>query len=335
MAGRNVWVAGFPGYWGGADTELDHLIDLWRAHGVAVHLVPMFGSDPAMVASVLARGCTVHEYRPEIFRDRVVVSFCNQNFLGRLPEIVAAGRPGRVIWFNCMTWLFDGDRRAHEEGWIDLFGFVSEYQERCLAPELGEYRTFGYRPYFDVARVPWAYREWDGSYHVGRVSRDNASKYAPDTWRIFNRVLVPPELRKRVLVLGFGPRARERTGLPPPGLEVETWPCNGIPAEHVYRRLDTMIHKTGSSRESYGRVLVEAHAYGVVPIVEDDYAFPELVIDGETGFRTSDSDEMSYLASVLAHDPARHRRMAENGRRHLEETLVDAEACWAAWATVL
>ena len=39
-------------------------------------------------------------------------------------------------------------------------------------------------------------------------------------------------------------------------------------------RIDTMIHKTGGSRESYCRVLIEAYAYGVVPIVERGLCLP-------------------------------------------------------------
>ncbi|HZS41479.1 MAG TPA: hypothetical protein VFF06_31835, partial [Polyangia bacterium] len=78
---REVWVAGFPSSYGGADTELDHLIDLLRRYQVAVTLVPMFSSERRMVDSVRARGCDVVEYRDTIFRDRVVVSFCNGEFL--------------------------------------------------------------------------------------------------------------------------------------------------------------------------------------------------------------------------------------------------------------
>lgn len=338
MTGHEVWVGGFPGFWGGADTELDHLIDLWRAHGVAVHLVPMHHADPVMVKSVLARGCTVHEFHSGIFRDRVTVSFCNQNFLAALPAIMRDGPPRQVIWFNCMTWLFDGDRRAHERGWIDLFGFVSGFQRTMLDAELsaiGPYATFDYAPYFNSARVAWQYRAWTGRYVVGRISRDNRSKYAPDTWRMFNRVLVPPHLSKRVLILGYGPQARTVIGDPPGGLDVRTWPCNAIPVGDFYRQVDTVLHKTGFSRESYGRFLLECYAYGAVPIVEDDYAFPELVVQGETGFRTSDSDEMSYWASVLAHDPREHRRLAENGRAYLESSLVDADRCWRSWEGLL
>jgi hypothetical protein len=48
---REVWIAGFPGYWGGADTELDHLVDLFRAHGIDMHFVPMFHADPSSVSA--------------------------------------------------------------------------------------------------------------------------------------------------------------------------------------------------------------------------------------------------------------------------------------------
>ena len=131
--GYEVWVAGFPSTYGGADTELDHLIDLFRDHDVAVNLVPMFGTDHKTVASVLSRGCAIHDYRP----------------------------------------------------------------------------------YFNSARVDSAYREWDGHYGIGRISRDDQGKFAADTWRIFDRVLVPPSLRKKVHMLGYGDNAAAKCGPPP------------------------------------------------------------------------------------------------------------------------
>jgi hypothetical protein len=332
-----LWVAGFPSSYGGADTELDHLIDLLRARGVAVHLVPMFGADQAMTRSVLARGCTIHPFSDDVFRGRVVASFCNGHFLDRLPAIVECGRPALVVWFNCMTQAFEAERRAHRQGWIDCFGFLSNYQERQLRPELERLRPvrkFPYRAYFNPGRVEFRYREWAGEYRIGRISRDDGAKFAPDTWRIFDRVLVPPSLRKKTYVLGYGPNAAARIGPAPPSLDWRTWAGNEIPATQFFRTVDTMIHKTGGSRESYCRVLVEAYAHGVVPIVERDYAFPELVEDGETGFMCSDSDEMSYRASWLAFHPEAHRRMAEAGRRHLE-VLMEDEACWAGWRDLL
>ena len=336
---REVWVAGFPSPYGGADTELDHQIALWRRHDVDVNLVPMFGADPDTRRRQIDRGCRVHDYRDDIFRGRVVVSYCNGEFLSHLPRIMSAGRPAKVVWFNCMTWLFDGEREAHRQGWIDLFGYVSEYQRAQLVSQLAAIRpsvpSFAYRPYFDTSAIEWRYRPWDGSYRLGRISRDDMHKFAADTWRIFDRVLVPPGLRKKVYILGYGSNAAAKIGTAPAGMDWQTWGPNGISAAEFYRTIDTMVHKTGGSRESYCRVVVEAYAHGVVPIVEDDYAFGEIVVHEETGIRTSDSDEMSWWASVLARDPARHRAMAERGRRFLVEQLSSEDVCWSGWRDVL
>lgn len=332
-----LWVAGFPSLYGGADTELDHTIDLLRGFDVEVHLVPMFSAETAMRDSVNARGCHIHDYRPEIFQDKIVASWCNGEFLAALPEIMAAGPPGRVIWFNCMTWNFDKELNAHRERWIDYHGFVSEYQLMQLMRPLAEISpvlTFPYRPYFNSERVSWRYREWNGEYRLGRISRDDADKFAADTWQIFDRVLVPHDVAKKVYILGFGENAKGRIGEPPGSLDFLTWAPGVISAEEFYRTIDTMIHKTGGSRESYSRVLVEAYAHGVVPIVERDYAFPELVIHGETGFMAQSSDEMSWYASMLAHNPLEHRRLAENGRLHLQE-LTRPEVCILGWKKVL
>jgi len=333
-----VWVAGFPSYYGGADTELDHLIDLFRDFGVRVTLVPMFGCGERMKQTVLDRGCTIVPYRDDVFAGKTVISFCNGQFLGKLPLITQAGPPAKVIWFNCMTYMFPAERTAHANGWIDYFGFVSEYQERYLAPEITKiapYRSFHYKPYFNFTRIAWVYREFGDTYRLGRISRDDGNKFAADTWRIFDRVLVPNHLKKKVFILGYGPNAARKIGTPPPGLDWMTWSGGAIPANQFYSTIDTMIHKTGGSRESYCRVLIEAYAHGVVPIVESGYAFPELVRHGETGYMTCDSDEMSYYASHLAMHPQEHRRLAENGRRYLEETLVQPDRCWAGWQEVL
>ena len=62
---EEIWVAGYPSFYGGADTELDHNIDLWRRFGIAVHLVPMHGQDPTMTLRCDARGCQTHNYTPK------------------------------------------------------------------------------------------------------------------------------------------------------------------------------------------------------------------------------------------------------------------------------
>ena len=173
---RPIFVAGFPSAYGGADTELDHMIDLWRSFGVPVVLVPMTNGlpDPQIAASVVARGCKIARYRPGVFAGQIVVSFCNGEFLKRLvaegrkppgdsdgrqsdnetfrhgdnqkPPVspserlivypASASRPRCVVWVNCMTWNFPDEIQAHAAGLIDCHAFHNDYQRSMVAPAL-------------------------------------------------------------------------------------------------------------------------------------------------------------------------------------------------------
>ena len=308
---------------------------------VDVHLVPMFGCDPAMKQLCDARGCVTHAYEPGIFGGRVVVSFCNGPFLEALPAIVEAGRPRAVVWFNCMTWTFPHEITAHANAWIDYHGFVSHFQRDLLKPQLEQHRPVrelaGYRPYYSTAnasqRLRFSYRppgEWFG---VGRISRDDGAKFAHDTWDIFYKVCAP--LPKKVFILGYGPNAHCAVRARAAGLDWQTWGPNEVPVREVYERLHAILHKTGGSRESYCRIVPEAYAAGVPLVVEDDFAFPDLIVNGVTGFLCKSSDEMSFRASELAFDEAKRKRVIFAAHDHLREEIASAARCWEAWDSIL
>lgn len=334
---KEIWVAGYPSYFGGADTELLNNIYLWKDHNVDVHLVPMFGFEPRLATILQSLGCTTHDYRPDIFRGKVVVSFCNGEFLRLLPEITEKGKPARVIWFNCMTWTFPNELTAQENGWIDLYGFVSSYQASLLRPQLeahGKIHEFeGYRPYFNASSVEFNYKAPDKWFSCGRISRDDMQKYPEDMWNIFYKICVPKH--KKIFILGYGPNASIKTGKPPNGLDWQTWGPNEIPVKQIYQLLHCIIHKTGGSRESYCRIVPEAFAYGVPIITEDDYAFPDLIDNGVTGYRCKTSDEMSFRASELAFDEEKRKKMIYSARKFLENEIASSDRCWKPWEQVL
>ena len=335
---KEIWVAGYPSFYGGADTELDHNIDLWVKYGVDVHLVPLFGEDPKMREKCDARGCTTHKYESNIFKDKIVTSFCNGEFLKRLPEIMSNGKPAKVIWFNCMTWTFPDELRAHKEGWIDLHGFVSKFQEQWLRPQLEKVNPVtnkleGYRPNFKPTGDMFRYTPPKDFFHMGRISRDDGGKFSEDMWNIFYKVCSP--IPTKTFILGWGENAARKCGPAPAGLDWMTRSPNSIPAIDHYHNLHCIIHKTGGSRESYCRIVPEAYAHGVPIIVEKDYAFPELIIDGETGFLCETSDEMSYKASMLAFDEKLRKKVILQAQRHLMEGIASETHCWEAWEAVL
>jgi glycosyltransferase involved in cell wall biosynthesis len=148
---------------------------------------------------------------------------------------------------------------------------------------------------------------------VGRVSRDDADKYAPETWITFGKVSAP--LPVKVFLLGFGQSAAARCGLGSlcPWLDWMTWPPGAIPVGEFFRHVHVVIHRTGGSRENWPRFVLESWASGVPVIVDDDYGVGEMVTDGVDGFKVKTSDEASFRASQLAFDEALRARMARAG----------------------
>jgi glycosyltransferase involved in cell wall biosynthesis len=222
---------------------------------------------------------------------------------------------------------------------IDLFGFVSNYQKGILKPLLEKFRPVkefeGYLPYFNpnnaAQQLSFSYRTPKDWFAMGRVSRDDGNKYSSDMWNIFYKVCSP--IHTKTFILGFGQNAHAKTGPAPAGLDWQTWSPGGIPVREFYERLHILIHKTGGSRESYCRIVPEAYASGVPIIVEDDYAFPDLVIDGKTGFRCKSSDEMSFRASELAFDEGLRKKIIFAAKEHLKDMSGD-ERCWKAWSKI-
>lgn len=337
-----IWIAGAPSFVGGADTELYHQIILWRKHNIDVHIVPNTPNSmvPAMIETVQNIGCTIEQYSPSVFDGKVVVSYCNGPALDRLPEI-SKFKPRAFIWFNCMTWTFNPEIAAIREGWITHLGFVSEYQKNYLINEYSKQlpekqvdgsvqfgvngfpQLFEYRPYLDIAQFD-VLTKTDEYFGVGRVSRADTAKYSDDCWRIFDRVLTP--VPKKTYILGYSTEVEKKIGPPPISLDWQWWTAGAIPTKEFFSKIDVMIHKTGGSRESYCRVLVEAMAHGVVPLVERNYAFPEILSKSEhlSKFIMCDSsDEMSFKASQLAFNKPLLSKLKSQCRSYAEENFSD------------
>jgi len=302
----------------------------------------MFGCDKKMKSLCDKRGCKTIEYSKDIFRDKVVVSFCNGEFLKKLPEIMEYGKPKRVIWFNCMTWLFDNEIIAINNNWIDFHGFVSEYQKNMLLEQIQQKTDKninileGYKPYFNPNNLSqnlvFSYRKPSDYFCMGRVSRDDASKFSSDMWNIFYKVNSP--LPTKTFILGFGENAFKKCGQAPNGLDWQTWSPGAIPVKELYNKLHCLIHKTGGSRESYCRIVPECYAAGVPIIAENNYAFKELVINEETGFLCESSDEMSYRASELAFDEKLRKKIIYNAYNYLMDCISNKKQCIRCWMNI-
>jgi len=335
---KELFVAGSPSKLGGADTELLANCVLWRMFDVEVHIVPMGGNDLYVKQEMEKIGCIYHNYHPAIFKDKNVISYCNGVFLSSLKEIMQLGKPRKILWGNCMCFLFPLEIEAHKNKWIDKFIFVSDFQKSILKPQLEKYNPVdeleGYKPYFDpnnvVQQIAFNYREPKEWFAVGRISRDDGAKYSSDMWSIFNKVCVPK--KKKVFILGYGPNAKKKCGIPPNGLDWQTWEPNAVPIKQLYNILHAIIHKVEKNcRESYCRIVPECFGFGVPIIAENNYAFPTLIENGVTGYLCDSSDEMSYRASELAFNEQKRKNIIYNAYDYLINEIANKGKCWQPW----
>lgn len=89
------------------------------------------------------------------------------------------------------------------------------------------------------------------------------------------------------------------------------------------RQLDILVHASVIP-EPFGQVVIEGMAAGLPVIATDGGGVQEIIRQGETGILVPMSDP-ALLASALQRlieDPAKARRLAEAGRRHVTETFT-------------
>lgn len=336
---RDLWIGGYPSFFGGADTEIFNLIKVLRKYGIGVHLVPMFGQDPKMRKEMDSLGAETHEYKDDIFKNKVVGSWCNGQFLAKLPKIMEVGKPSMVIWANSMTYCFPAEIECQKNGWLDYHCYVSNFQKGMIQDQLKEksgrevVELVGYKPHYHITPGEFKTERDSVNFCIGRLSRNDPAKFATDMWRMFDRVL--SKRHKKVFVQAYDDKIRGKVGDPPAGLDWMTTGPNHIPATEFYHKLHCILHKTGGSRESYCRIVPECYAHGTVMIAENAFAFPDLIIDGETGFLCDSSDEMSFRASEMANYESERIRIVNNAYNHLVNNLMNEDDCVRPWIEVL
>jgi hypothetical protein len=189
-----IGVVGFPGLYGGAGVELDDQLTLWHGAGWEVHVVPSW--DPTLEPLLRATQARATVHAPEdwaAFAGMPVVSFCNDVFLRNVEQI--REHASRTVWVNCMTWLFPDERKAHAAGLIDTFLYQTQVTLDAVRPELEEInpefdgRVF--HSWFDASRFPFHARRPRDKFRFGRISREDADKYAADQLWVYETMVSP------------------------------------------------------------------------------------------------------------------------------------------------
>jgi len=336
-----VFLIGYPGEMGGANTEAWHTVKLWRRMGLDVQLIPTWGHDPKWKSRLDAIGCTTHLTLPADL-ERVpglagspVVGLCNSQFITCAPRFRTLGCP--IVWVNCMTFLFDNEKEFYRQhGPADAMVYQSEFQRGELEPQLA---PFGYcAETGHLIRGAFDLDEWkcdprshgrDEEFYVGRVARPDLDKWSSNLLTIYERIQYRS---KRGILLGVDERTRGKIGNPPWWIDCQR--PMAIPVREFYARLHCLLPINGGARENWPRAGLEAMAAGVPVVAQNEWGWKEMVIHGETGFLGSDDYELAHWAAVLAHDESLRLRMVRRAYEHLCDDLANPDRIGAAWQSL-
>src|SRR5208282_1974793 len=178
-----IFFLGYPGQMGGANTECWHTAKVWRQQGIEVTFIPTWGCDQAMEVKMAAIGCrTIHVGAPDKLADvpgfagSIAVGMCNNNVM-RIRKLLADLKV-KLVWLNCMTFLFPEEVAAFKVAPAEAYVFQSEFQKEELEkvlPAFGYLHCLGHviRGAFDFDELPFAPAPHakNQDFWVGRIAR--------------------------------------------------------------------------------------------------------------------------------------------------------------------
>ncbi len=336
-----VFVIGYPGDVGGANTECWHTVKLWRRFGLEVCFIPTAQPDARWRARLDRLGCRTFAAALDDLKGipglpgGVVVSFCNADFLRRADRFRDLGC--RVVWVGCMNWLFPEERLHYRRcGPFERYVFQSRYQQSAVLSQL---EKLGVRP-SQCRLIRGAFCREEFSFRplahprgtplvIGRLSRAAADKYSANTWPIYRRI--PHRIRARVMA--WDREVQRKLGPPPPW--AECLPAGAESSQEFFAKLHCMMQVNGAAEENWPRSGLEAMAGGVAVVAQNRWGWREMIRHGETGFLADSEDELAYYAARLAYDEELRMGVIRQAEAALRTELADPDAIWAGWRELL
>jgi len=304
-------VIGFPSKLGGADTELDHQIRVWQKMGIEVSLLHTGVIDKNLQdMNMDKRGCKI--LTPEKWsqcKGQVVISYCNDRFLENLEKIREYA--SKILWVNCMPWLFQKEKEAHKNGFIDYFIYQTDHARERVQNELisinGAYKWIKVSPYFFKEGFSYQSIRPKDKFRFGRISRDDPGKFAPFSYWVYDTMVAP--VLKEGHIVGVSDNVRKKLGQEPNW--IKCYPAGSVNVKDIYRKLDCFI-SPNDNYENLPRVAFESMASGCLLIVDNKGGWKEQVEHGVTGWLCNNEREFVYYSSRAAFEIEERRKMVDN-----------------------
>ena len=335
---KPVMLFAVPAGLGGAATGAWDLVRMWRGRGLTVSLIAQLPLSGHWTAALEAVGVRVYvagdgplESIPNL-PESICVGYCDNDFLLSAVRLRRLGC--RLVWANCMTWLFPHEAMLYSRGFkLDAHVFHEKVQRASLERQLARYDYSAKQGH--LIHGPFHFEDWPfepqprkekAAFIVGRLARPDLGKWSRKTWAIYEQIRHP---RRRAVVMGVDDRIRRWIGLAP------TWaqalaPC-ALPARDFYRRLHCLMPINFSAQESWPRVGLEAMAVGVPIVAPRQAGWCDMITHGENGFLASTPEEFADLGTQLANDEPLRQRIAIQARLKLEQELANPDPIWSGW----
>ncbi len=330
----SVYVFGWPSNLGGADTKLVHLLRLLHRH-VQFTVIPNdrprlqeqtwtsflhhLGVRTASLSNLPRRlqGCALALSNHRFFTDRIAHR--------------AKDRGLKVLWSSEMMWHHEGELDALRNGVVDQVLYVSEFQKQRLHAAASHLPSAITGNYIDPACFPFRERRHP-SFTIGRLSRPAPEKY-PEDFPVFYECLELPDTRFRVMAWDATLQKKYRWHR-----FDSRWDLLPAEAESqvaFLHSLDLFVYPLGHHfKESWGRSTVEAMLTGCIPLVPNGHHFPQLILQGDTGYLCDDFRDYHAWARELRLDYPKRQRMAARCRHHAQHHLCNAAEHRQAWLRV-
>ena len=336
-----VFILGYPGDMGGANTECWHTVKLWREHGVDVHFIPTWSYETKWKDKLDAVGCVTDSVVPEDLErvpglaGAITVGFCNSEYIMQGPRLRQLGC--KIVWVNCMTFMFDYELRFFEEhGAADAMIYQSEFQRSELEPQL---QSCGYHPVSGhLIRGAFDYTAWDFQpqkhesgtpFVVGRAARPDQDKWSSNTWKIYSAIQYE---QRKALMLGVDNHTLDKLGTPP------DWASclrpMAMDTKQYYNCLHALLPVNGGARENWPRAGLEAFAVGVPVVAQNEWGWREMIDHGVTGFLGGNDCELAHYTAMLAYDEDLRMQIIHNARQRLVEQHANPDVIWQCWKKV-
>jgi len=331
-----LFIVGHPGHYGGAASELAHQIKLWHRSfpEIELNLIPTMENchNEPMYQEMLDIGIKYHGARDysAISKEDAIINFCSKEYLQDLDIINR--QTNRVMWVNCMTFLFDDEMRQGEKGLISHFLYQRDEVlcgHKHFLQELGTTGRFmRFSPYFDDSNMDFSVKDQEKT-HIGRISRQDADKFSINTLHIYEYIVSPK--MKEGHFLGFDDRSKAKIGKPFDWIKTYT-SHRVLPVKDFYNQVDFIVQPMDTV-ENLPRIGFEAMFSGKPLVVDNKGGWKTLIEHGHSGFLCNHARDFIYWGSRLAYEPELRSMVAQNARKRAME-MASLEVSTESWRKV-